>query len=194
MSDRLYLSADELLAESFRLGLMILDSGYRPSHVVGLWRGGTPVAIAVHELLDVCGITTDHCAIRTSLYAGVDAPAGHVALEGIDAIVRRAGPGDSVLLVDDVYDSGRTVHAVVDALRAGYPGQCPEVRVATIYRKPGKGPPSPVPHYFLTDTDRWLVFPHELAGLPIAELLARKPGIGVLRERLEQMAAASAAR
>src|SRR5271170_4837056 len=32
-TDKVYITADELLSDSFRLGLEILDSGYRPTHI-----------------------------------------------------------------------------------------------------------------------------------------------------------------
>ena len=70
-ADKLYITADELLSDSFQLGLKILDSGYRPTHIVGIWRGGTPVGIAVQEILDFCGVKTDHISIRTSHYTGI---------------------------------------------------------------------------------------------------------------------------
>jgi hypothetical protein len=32
-----------------------------------------------------------------------------------------------------------------------------------------------VPHYYLHETDAWLVFPHELSGLTLDEIKAGKP-------------------
>ena len=51
-----YINAQSLLEDSFRLGMQILESGFRPSFIVGIWRGGTPVGIAVQELLDCSAI------------------------------------------------------------------------------------------------------------------------------------------
>ena len=66
--EKLFVSAEELLADSFELGLRIFESGYRPSYIVGVWRGGTPIGIAVQEVLDLLGCKTDHFAIRTASY------------------------------------------------------------------------------------------------------------------------------
>jgi uncharacterized protein len=181
---RLYITADALLADSFRLGLKILDSGYRPTHIVGIWRGGTPVGIAVQELLDFFGVRTDHVAIRTSLYTGIGTTAAQVQVHGLGYIVRHMRAGDALLIVDDVYDSGRSIRQVIDELRVRCGPNVPEIRIATVYVKPANGVPPGVPHYFVHETDRWLVFPHELAGLAIDELLQHKPGIEVIRERL----------
>lgn len=183
-TDRLYITADELLADSFRLGLKILDSGYRPSHIVGIWRGGTPVGIVVQELLDFCAVRTDHIAIRTSLYTGIGTTAARVRVHGLNYIVRNVNSEDSLLIVDDVYDSGRSIRQVIDDLRHKCRKNTPEIRIATIYCKPANCIPSGVPHYYLHDTDRWLVFPHELGGLTPDEILAYKPGIDAVRERL----------
>jgi hypoxanthine phosphoribosyltransferase len=182
--ERTYISADELLADSFRLGLQILDSGYRPTHIVGIWRGGTPVGIAVQELLDFFGVKSDHIAIRTSLYTGIGTTAARVQVHGLNYIVRHVNAEDSLLIVDDVYDSGRSIRQVIDDLRHECRRNTPEIRIATVYTKPAKSIPSGVPHYFLHETDRWLVFPHELSGLSVDEILAHKAGVDGIRERL----------
>jgi len=185
--ERLYITADVLLADSFRLGLKILDSGYRPTHIVGIWRGGTPVGIAVQELLDFFGVKTDHIAIRTSLYTGVSKTASKVQVHGLNYIVRQVNSEDSLLIVDDVYDSGRSIRQVIQDIRDECRKNTPEIRIATIYRKPASCIPACVPHYFLHDTDRWLVFPHEMSGLSVEEILAHKPGIDAIRTRLSAM-------
>ncbi|MBS0394468.1 MAG: hypoxanthine phosphoribosyltransferase, partial [Proteobacteria bacterium] len=176
-AERLYITADDLLADSFRLGLQILDSGYHPTHIVGIWRGGTPVGIAVQELLDFFGIKTDHIAIRTSLYTGIGTTAPRVQVHGLNYIVRHVNAEDRLLIVDDVYDSGRSIRQVIDDLRHECRRNTPEIRIATVYTKPAKSIPSGVPHYYLHETDRWLVFPHELSGLSVEEILARKSSI-----------------
>ena len=67
-NDKVFINAEELLRDSFLLALRILESGFRPDYIVGIWRGGTPVGIAVQEYLDYAGVETDHIAIRTSYY------------------------------------------------------------------------------------------------------------------------------
>src|SRR3546814_1968594 len=65
-------SSDLPLADSLRLGMQVVDSDFKPTHLVGIWRGGAPVGIAVQELLDYHGHHCDHIAIRTSSYKGID--------------------------------------------------------------------------------------------------------------------------
>ena len=52
MEEKIYITAQQLLNDSFELGIRIFKSGFRPSFIVGVWRGGTPVGIAVQEILD----------------------------------------------------------------------------------------------------------------------------------------------
>ena len=66
------LSAQDLLEDSFRLGLDVLESGFKPTMIIAIWRGGTPVGMAVQEILAYCGGEAEHIAIRTSSYVGVD--------------------------------------------------------------------------------------------------------------------------
>ena len=66
-----YIRADELLEDSFKLAWNVFESGYRPNYIVGVWRGGAPIGIAVQELLKVLGANSDHIAIRTSYYTGI---------------------------------------------------------------------------------------------------------------------------
>ena len=59
-----FIEEEELLEEGFRLAVKIFDSGFRPDFIVGIWRGGAPVGIAVQEILAYAGIQTDNIAIR----------------------------------------------------------------------------------------------------------------------------------
>ncbi len=66
-----YLTPQQLLTDAFALAAQVFESGFRPNYIVGVWRGGTPVAIAVHELLHVLGVESDHFAISTRSYSGI---------------------------------------------------------------------------------------------------------------------------
>lgn len=186
LADKYFISAQQLLDDSFSLGLKILESGYRPNFIVGIWRGGTPVGIAVQELLDYFGVHCDHIAIRTSLYTGIERRATNVKVHGLGYIVKNANAEDSLLIVDDVYDSGLSIKQVIEDLRAECRRNTPEIRVATPYFKPGNNKTDRVPDYYLHETDQWLVFPHELSGLSAQEIIERKPGVEALRQKLQQ--------
>ena len=176
MTDKLFISADALLADSFELGARVLRSGFRPTFLAALWRGGTPVGIAVQELLERHGVPCDHIAVRTSSYTGIDRQEKVVRVHALDYLVSHIGPQDRLLIVDDVFDSGRSLEAVIGALRERCGSRYPaEVRIATAWYKPARNRSRLRPDFFVHETDRWLVFPHELQGLTDEEIRAHKP-------------------
>ena len=175
-SDKLFVSAESLLRDSMQLGLQIVRSGFRPSFVVGVWRGGAPIGITVQEVLEYHGIECDHIAIRTSSYAGIDNQAKTVRVHAIDYLVSRLTYEDRLLLIDDVFDSGRSLEAVIAELAARCRRNLPaQIRIATVYYKPSRNCTALMPDYHTRETERWLVFPHELQGLTREEILAHKP-------------------
>ena len=170
-----FISAQSLLEDSYRLALSVLRSGYRPRFLVGIWRGGSPVAIAMHELMEFYGFDLEHMPVRTSHYSGVDTRKGEVEVYGLDGVLGLMHPGDRLLVVDDVFDSGRSIEALTNALRERAPaGEPAEMRIATVYYKPSRNKTQLSPDYFLHETEDWLVFPHELDGLSVSEAVAGK--------------------
>jgi hypothetical protein len=169
-----YITADHLLADSMRLARQVFEDGFRPSHIVGVWRGGAPVGIAVQEYLDYRGVETDHIALRTSSYTGIDRQAKEVRVFGEGYLVDTLNAEDRLLIVDDVFDSGRSIDAILRVLKAKCRRNYPDdVRVATVYYKPARNMTGLEPDYHVEQTDDWLVFPHELCGLTDAEIRAK---------------------
>jgi hypoxanthine phosphoribosyltransferase len=170
------ISAQSLLDDSFRLGHMIMADGFFPDYIIGIWRGGTPVGIAVQELLKYHGHPSDHIAIRTSSYTGIEEQSDEVRVHGLHYIVENVNADDTLLIVDDVFDSGRSIDAVINRIHELSRRNAPEViKVATVYYKPSKRKVPIVPDYFIHETEEWLVFPHELEGLTPEEVAASKP-------------------
>lgn len=171
--EKTFITADELLADSFRLARTILESGFEPTHIVGVWRGGAPIGIAVQEFLEFKGIKTDHIAIGTSSYRGIGEQS-EVHVHGEAYLVDTLNAEDRLLIVDDTFDSGRSVDALLRVLRAKCRRNFPhEAKVATIYYKPTLNMTAIQPDYYLHETENWLVFPHELCGLEESELAAK---------------------
>lgn len=174
--EKTFISAESLLRDSLTLGVQIVRSGFRPSFLVGIWRGGAPIGISVQEVLEFNGIECDHIAIRTSSYTAIDQPAKLVRVHAVDYLVSQLSAEDQLLLIDDVFDSGRSLEAVVAELRRRCRRNMPEqMRIATVYFKPTRNRSSLRPDYFIHETDQWLVFPHELQGLTREEILKNKP-------------------
>jgi hypoxanthine phosphoribosyltransferase len=174
--EKVFISAESLLRDSLELALQVVRSGYRPTFLVGVWRGGAPIGICVQEVLEYHGQECDHIAIRTSSYAGLDQRSRTVRVHAIDYLVSRLSAEDRLLLIDDVFDSGLSLEAVIEELRKRCRRNLPQnIRIATAYFKPSRNQSSLKPDYFVRSTDQWLVFPHEMQGLSREEILAHKP-------------------
>ncbi|MEM7209618.1 MAG: phosphoribosyltransferase family protein [Pseudomonadota bacterium] len=188
MSEKVYITAQSLLDDSYRLAIKVLEDGFRPDFIVGIWRGGTPVGIAVQELLQYFGIPTDHISIRTSSYSSMTRSEGAVAVHGLGYVIRNIDSEDSLLIVDDVYDTGLSVKAVIDTLYLKARKNTPhDIRIATPYFKPGKNRTDRVPNYYIHETEDWLVFPHELQGLTVDEIHENKPSMAELLKGVEAL-------
>jgi hypoxanthine phosphoribosyltransferase len=175
-SEKIFISANSLLRDSIELGLQVVRSGFRPTFLVGIWRGGAPIGIAVQEILEFNGIECDHVSIRTSSYTGIDQQQRVVRVHAIDYLVSTLNAEDQLLLIDDVFDSGRSLEAIIAELRRRCRRNLPEkIRVATVYYKPARNRSNLEPDYYVRATDHWLVFPHEVNGLTREEILAHKP-------------------
>ena len=49
-----------------------------------------------------------------------------------------------------------------------------DLRLATLYYKPANNQTGLIPDFYLYETDKWLVFPHELMGLHYEEIARHK--------------------
>jgi uncharacterized protein len=179
--DKIYISADELLSSSMKLGEQIIRDGFRPDFIVGVWRGGTPVGIAVQELMYFCDIKADHISIRTASYTGIGKQDKQVRVHGLHYLIDNMNAGDKLLILDDVFDSGRSIKAIIEALQTQMRKNMPhEVKVGTVYYKPGKNMTDRVPDYYTHKTEDWLIFPHELDGLSDEEIMTNKADADML--------------
>lgn len=177
MVNKTYLDAQTLLEDSFRLGAQIVNDGFKPSYIIAIWRGGTPIGVAVQEFLAYYGIQSDHIAIRTSSYADeIDQRAKKVKVHGMDYLIKNIQATDSLLIVDDVYDTGLTIQAVIAELRSKCRLNTPEdIRIAVPYFKPTRNKTGVDPEYYLHETEAWLKYPHSLEGLTAQELEEHRP-------------------
>jgi hypoxanthine phosphoribosyltransferase len=168
MDDKEFVQPTDMVRDAFRLARQIYDSGFRPDVLLALWRGGTPIAVAVHEFLEAKGVTTHHTVAKVTSYDGIGQQ-GKPQIEELDHVFGVVAQGTKVLVVDDIFDSGRTMNAVCGRLKeAGA-----NVRVATLFFKPAANQTGLQPDFFICKTDRWVVFPHELIGLSDDELKAK---------------------
>ena len=185
--EKLFINSESLIEDSFKLAWQVYEDGYRPNYIIGVWRGGTPIGIAVQEFFSVLGVPSDHIAIRTSHYKGIDERGSDVKVYGLNYIIKQVESEDSLLIVDDVHDTGISIEKIVADLKAACKKNTPEIRIATPYFKPSKNRTNREPDYYLHETNKWLVFPHELEGLSLSEIKANKPEVSGLIERIEKI-------
>ena len=184
-----FIRADDLLKDSFRLAADIHEAGFKPDFLVGLWRGGSAVGIAVQEGLDYFGTPTDHIAIRTSYsgahrYSEMVSKADQIRVHGLQYLLENLCSHHSMLIVDDVYSTGSSVKAVIDQLARKTRRNLPaDIRVATVWYRPTPRTLR-VPDYYVHETDDWLVLPYELSGQSLDELRENRPELDAIFDRL----------
>jgi len=186
----LLVAADDLLRDSFQLAANIYNSGFAPDFLVGLWRGGSAVGIAVQEGLEHFGVSTDHIAIRTSYsgqprYTEMVSRADQIRVHGLQYLLENLSSRHSMLIVDDVYSTGSSVAAVIRQLEQRTRRNLPhDIRTASVWYRPADGTVR-APDYFVRETSDWLILPYELTGLSIDELRHYRPELGSIIDRLE---------
>jgi hypoxanthine phosphoribosyltransferase len=137
-----YGNLTEALAEKIR------SSGKAFDLVIGIARGGIPVAMVVSDRL---GVKIDTITVKS--YSGI-AKRGSIRI--LSALTEEV-KGRCVLLVDDLVDQGDTMIGVKGFL-------CDKgvkvVETAVLFKKPWS---KTHPDYFLETTEDWIVFPFELS-------------------------------
>ncbi len=172
MKTKEFITPKQLYDDSFTLGHKILASGYRPDVLVAIWRGGTPVGSCVEEYLRIQGVQTNHYPIKTSAY-NHDELRRDIRVEMLELVAERVSKETNLLIVDDVFDTGKSVAEVISELEKLKLTDTPSnIKVATLHYKPGKNQTSRQPDYFMHEkpNDTWLVYPHELEELTPEEL------------------------
>ncbi len=165
MNKKIYLTSNELTRNSFELAYKVWSSGFRPDVIIALWRGGTPVGIAVHEFFHYKGCNCYNTVVKTVSYTGIGKSAPPV-IENIDYVMAKLTPESRILVVDDIFDTGKTAETIKKRLE----NHAGEIKFAMPYFKPSRNMTSFKPDYFVRVVSEWLVFPHELVGLTQDEI------------------------
>ena len=174
---KIILTAQELLDDSYRLGMQVIESKYEPTFLVALWRGGGPIGIAIHELLSFYKFKVNHAVLKTSSYKNFE-QSNQIYIDDMSNLIKNISQQDRVLFIDDIFDTGRTYAAIIEALVDNCGANLPnDIRLAVPWYKPEKNKTKYTPDYFLHTTDKWIVFPHELDVLNDKELAIHRPGI-----------------
>ncbi|MFT5220693.1 MAG: hypoxanthine phosphoribosyltransferase [Planctomycetota bacterium] len=186
-----FIQEQDLIEDSYRLAVQVFESGFRPNFIVGVWRGGSTIGIYVQECLQYLGVETDHIAIRTS-YQGREEyltqldRGEQLRAHGLQYLFENLNADDSLLIVDDVYGTGRNVSAVIERLSSHCKRNMPkETRVASVYYRSASNLKHDAPDYYLHDCNDWLVLPYELTGNRRDEIEQHKPWILPILDELQ---------
>ena len=129
------------------LAQQVVDSGYRPTIVLGVARGGLLPAATIAYALDIKNLF----AVNVEFYTGVDERLEFpVMLPPLLNVVDIAGA--TVLVADDVADTGATLRLVMDFCAE----HVADVRCAVLYEKPRSTVKC---EYVWRRTERWIDFP-----------------------------------
>lgn len=172
-ADKLFLSANDLLTMSYQLARKIWDDGFIPTHLIGLWRGGTPIAIAIHEFFATAGHDCFHMPVKTQRTLQPDG-GYHISVVGEAHFLENVHRDSRILFVDDIFDTGLTMDSLIK-MTTEQKGFMPEIRTATIFYKPAQNRTSITPDWYIHKTDAWIIFPHEISKSRPEELQSNKP-------------------
>jgi uncharacterized protein len=176
--EKLYVKPESFLLDSFKLAKKIYDSGFRPDFLVGIWRGGTPPAIAIQEFFKYKKIKMNHFPIKTEFYKGINEIREKVRVSGLGYLEKNLTSKSSLLIIDDVLDSGRSMEGILIDLKKRLKKNYPKnLKIATVYFKPTRSKTKLKPDFYVYETDKWIIFPHELDCLSEQELKKNKKKI-----------------
>ncbi|MBC8444075.1 hypoxanthine phosphoribosyltransferase [Candidatus Woesearchaeota archaeon] len=171
--DKIYIDANKVLKDSFQLAKNIYNSGFKPDAMIVLWRGGSNVGMIINEFFEYKGENPYHGIIKAKSYTGIEERT-KVNVEGSEHILDKISKGDKVLVIDDIFDSGKTVEKIKELVN----GKSDNVKIATLYYKPKNNITNIKPDFYLNKVDDWIVFPHELMGLTKNEVYKKGKEIG----------------
>jgi len=162
MTDKYFVSPQLLLEDSYRLAQQVLNSGFRPDYLVAVWRGGTPIGAAVHEIFKYHQVNPVHHVIGTNSYEGKKRK-DPVDVWGLEFLVNTVNSEDSILWIDDVYESGLSLKAALgDYKQLARKNTSQDQRIATVHWKPSKNKSGRDPDFFVhKEKEDWINYPHD---------------------------------
>ena len=151
-AETLVLSWEELNGhvESLAQQIHDLPQAQRPDAILAISRGGlVPGAMLAYRL----GIRDLLIAVAEHYDADGRRPAPTIARMPPDESLK----GRSILIVDEVWESGRTLALVAERARAAGA----DVRTAVVHHKPGKSEVPGAPDFFAALADGWITYPYK---------------------------------
>ena len=177
-----FLPYDKVRNNSLKMAYKIIQDGFIPDVIYVSLRGGAYVANVVSEYFKLA-----RKDVHPVLYAAVVARSytdirqrDRVMIDGWTYSPEHLRPGDKILLVDDIFDTGKTINYLVDVLlEKGIPRKDIKVAVHDYKYFTYKETQLPIqPDYWCRkfeitkpEEDRWIHYmSHELVGRSQEEL------------------------
>lgn len=181
MVEKVFLTGHQDFDLSRRLVRMIYEDGFLPDVIVGIWKGGTPAAITIH----------DSCKALAHVY-GFDAPRYHgavkaeadgsVKIKNMRSVLEEVHDNDQVLIVGNVSKGGSTIDAIVNGLHSDGRSGLEIQSAVQVFRRDKKGKR---PDYVAMETDVPVVFPYQMVNLTDDEIEEHRPEVAgfLLRDK-----------
>ncbi|MHA2141067.1 MAG: phosphoribosyltransferase [Candidatus Thorarchaeota archaeon] len=151
----LILTWEDVYNLTLRLSERVVESGFKPDTVVGIARGGWIPARVLSDVLYADTLQN----IRIEYYSDV----GKKGREPkITQPITGSMEGKSILLVDEVADTGDSLYYAIEHVNSLGAG---EVKTAVLHWKPWS---RVKPDFYMVQTESWTVYPWEMRESIIA--------------------------
>lgn len=177
---------EQIYESLLNLADRVRKANFKPDVIVGVSRGGWPPARIMSDLLE----NPELANVKAEFYLGVAKTKGEPM---ITQPVSTSVTGKKVLVVDEVADTGKSLHLVQSHLKER---GATEVKILTVYYKPWS---VVIPDWYGKETSRWIIFPWErkenvrqilkeykTRGEPIEEAVNKLVLSGLNRKLLER--------
>lgn len=168
---KIFIEPNQERMDCWNMGYEICHSTDIPYDlVIGITRGGAPIAFYIQEfLLKYWKVSIGFATLRTRSYDCIGS-AGRVEIGSLEEVRDELGKGTRILLVDDIFDRGKTIEATIAALNSNFP-QVEQITIATLYYKPENCTVDLKPDFYIREYkgNEWVVFPHSITDLDTRE-------------------------
>ena len=150
-----YVSWDDVEKSCLSVYAKMKKDGYKPDIILGLLKGGS---IPSSIMVDLFGVSTGLVHLRVRSYDGMDQQKDVEVypLEFEEFADLMDIKGKEILIVDDIWDTGKTMLTILEKLKGE------KVTTMTLFAKINKTAPIALPDYFdKTVFEDWIVFPWE---------------------------------
>ena len=175
VNEKIFIDALQMERDCWGFAKKIYTMGEDFDIFSGITRGGAQISIYMQEVFALLsGKPKDFTTIHAQSYTGI-AQAGEVSVENIESLKNRMKKGKKLLIVDDIFDRGKTFKAVYEKVIEQVDCNKEDVKIAALYYKPENTQVDIVPDFFYRTyaSSDWLVLPHELDALSKEELAAK---------------------